>query len=93
MSDPSIRKIVRFSGHVQGVGFRMTTVSLAKDLAVSGHVRNEPDGSVTMDVEGHATDIKTLLKRIKSEMSGYIDSISSDDRKPLGRSGAMEIHY
>ena len=46
MVDHSVRYRVRYVGHVQGVGFRMTTLALARGLPLHGFVRNEPDGSV-----------------------------------------------
>ncbi|MGB7327977.1 MAG: acylphosphatase [Rubripirellula sp.] len=75
----------QFIGHVQGVGFRMTVVEQSKGLAVHGFVQNEPDGSVTLDAEGTPADMKELIRRIKSAMSGKIDGVSVDDREPLGR--------
>lgn len=44
-----IKVIAKIYGHVQGVGFRFTTVQLAKDLGVKGIVRNENDGSVYVE--------------------------------------------
>ena len=45
-------KKVVFRGHVQGVGFRYQTLDVAKGFDVSGFVRNEMDGTVTLEVEG-----------------------------------------
>ncbi len=70
MTTNRIRYIVRYTGHVQGVGFRMTAVVQANGLDVNGFVRNEPDGSVTMDVEASKADMKELMRRIASAMSG-----------------------
>ena len=41
-----LKIIAKIYGLVQGVGFRYTTIHLAKDLGVNGFVRNESDGSV-----------------------------------------------
>ena len=43
---------VRFVGEVQGVGFRWTARKVAQELALSGWVRNEPDGSVEIELQG-----------------------------------------
>src|SRR5262245_4151279 len=40
------RRQIRFHGRVQGVGFRVTARAIADEFAVSGWVRNEPDGTV-----------------------------------------------
>lgn len=49
---------VVFNGRVQGVGFRATARWVAQQHPVTGWVRNEPDGSVLMEVQGpqHAVD-------------------------------------
>ena len=43
---------VRVRGRVQGVSFRMYAEQRAAELGVAGWVRNEPDGSVAVQVEG-----------------------------------------
>ena len=43
---------VRVRGRVQGVSFRMYAEQRAAELGVAGWVRNEPDGSVAVRVEG-----------------------------------------
>ncbi|MBL8829940.1 MAG: acylphosphatase, partial [Planctomycetaceae bacterium] len=48
----AIRRRVLFHGRVQGVGFRVTTRSIAQRFAVTGWVRNLPDGSVELLAEG-----------------------------------------
>ena len=54
-----------FTGYVQGVGFRYRAYHAANALGLTGWVRNEPDGSVTMEVQGGAQDIGTMLESIK----------------------------
>ena len=39
-------------GKVQGVGFRYYTRKKAKELSISGFVKNMPDGSVYIEAEG-----------------------------------------
>lgn len=43
---------LKVSGEVQGVYFRDYTQKEAKALGLSGWVRNEPDGTVYIEVEG-----------------------------------------
>ena len=47
-----IRKRIVFNGWVQGVGFRYRARRAADLLGVTGWVRNEYDGSVTMEIQG-----------------------------------------
>lgn len=93
MSKTRTRFVVRFAGHVQGVGFRFTVISQARGLAVDGWVRNEADGSVTLDAEGTVGDLKELVRRIESAMGQNIDSVNIDERELMGRKGGLQIQY
>ncbi|MFK8113003.1 MAG: acylphosphatase [Rubripirellula sp.] len=88
-----VRYLVRYKGHVQGVGFRMTAVAQGRGLDLHGDVRNEPDGSVLMDVEGTERDIQSLMQRIASEMSGKIDDVHKDSREPTGKQTGFQVRY
>ncbi len=48
-------------GVVQGVGFRFTTVQLAKKLAINGIVRNENDGSVYVEATGDEENMENFI--------------------------------
>lgn len=43
---------IRVSGRVQGVYFRASARDVARSLGLRGYVRNEPEGSVYIEVEG-----------------------------------------
>jgi acylphosphatase len=66
----SLRITVRYEGCVQGVGFRFTAVNLAQDVGVTGFVKNEPDGSVTLVAEGTEDQLMHLLGTIRSSRPG-----------------------
>jgi len=55
------RKRVRIHGRVQGVWFRGSTQQRARELGVSGWVRNCPDGSVEAVFEGRADAVAAAL--------------------------------
>lgn len=63
-----------FSGRVQGVGFRYTTVGLAARYPVTGYVRNLPDGRVLVVAEGRPTDLDALQREIEAAMRGLVQS-------------------
>lgn len=63
---------VIFSGHVQGVGFRYTANDIARGYDLAGFVRNLPDGTVELFVQGPAQDVDNCLKDIQDTFSGYI---------------------
>lgn len=54
------RRIV-VSGKVQGVGFRDWTVRHAKQLGVSGWVRNRSDGGVEIHASGDSDALDALV--------------------------------
>ena len=47
-------------GRVQGVFFRAFTQSHARQLGISGYVRNLPDGSVEARAEGEKSQLELL---------------------------------
>ncbi|MFC7376371.1 acylphosphatase [Brachybacterium sp. GCM10030267] len=56
-----VRRIVRVSGRVQGVGFRMSAAAEAERLGVGGTVRNLLDGTVEADVEGAGDAVEAMV--------------------------------
>ena len=63
---------VFFSGHVQGVGFRYTTLQVAKEFEVTGFVRNLADGRVELQIEGGADEIDAFVRALDDRMHGYV---------------------
>ena len=67
------RMHVVYSGRVQGVGFRYTVCRVAKPFAITGFVRNLPDGDVELVGEGGEQDLLNLLNAIRvSGVGSYI---------------------
>ena len=93
MSAGSRRYVVRFIGHVQGVGFRATCIALATGLAINGFVRNEPDGSVLLDADADPDDAQEWLSRIRSSKADNIDDVVIDEFESQGRSGGLKIAW
>jgi len=85
------RLIARFRGRVQGVGFRATTLYHADGLNVHGFVRNEPDGSVLLDVDGSKTHLNELLQRVESRPAGSIEDSDITWSDSLGRSNGFSV--
>ena len=48
----TVRKRVSVTGVVQGVGYRFWALSRAREMELSGFVRNMPDGSVELVLQG-----------------------------------------
>jgi len=55
---------IKITGLVQGVGFRHFCYRTAKDLNLTGCVRNEPDRSVLVIVEGDKSQIESFIKSL-----------------------------
>ncbi|MEP7236115.1 MAG: acylphosphatase, partial [Ignavibacteriota bacterium] len=49
------------SGLVQGVGFRQNTRRKARLMNLTGFVRNLPEGTVEIEVQGTAPDLERFL--------------------------------
>jgi len=60
-----IRKRIVFNGWVQGVGFRYRARHAAERLGATGWVRNEYDGSVTMEIQGTEEQIDGVIMAIE----------------------------
>ena len=85
------RLIARYRGRVQGVGFRATVLFHADGLDVNGFVRNEPDGSVLVDIDGPKPHLQDLLDRIDSRPAGSIDDREIIWSDSLGRNSGFSI--
>jgi len=67
------RKHLNFYGSVQGVGFRYRARHAADMLGVTGWVRNEFDGSVTMEIQGTEEEIDQVVAMINQGRYVRID--------------------
>jgi acylphosphatase len=66
-------KVVYYSGHVQGVGFRASAVSIARGHPdVRGWVRNLADGRVELLAHGPAEAIESFLADVRRYMADHI---------------------
>lgn len=74
-----VRRHMRFTGRVQGVGFRYRAGYAAKGLGVTGWARNESDGSVEMEAQGTPEQIDRLLVMINRSEYIVIDRIETHE--------------
>ena len=61
-----LRRHMIFHGWVQGVGFRYRARHAAERYGCTGWVRNEWDGSVTMEIQGTEEAIDQVLLAIEA---------------------------
>lgn len=66
-------------GRVQGVGFRYFVQHLGTQLGLTGNVRNCPDSTVEIVVEGPATQVAEFVREV-------------EQGPPLARIERVEVH-
>ena len=69
------RRSYYFQGRVQGVGFRYTVRNLAMQYDVSGYVRNLPNGTVELVMEGPEDEMSHLLDDVNRKMGAFIRDV------------------
>jgi acylphosphatase len=73
---------VFYSGGVQGVGFRFTAEDIARDLRITGWVRNLRDGRVELVAEAEESILKDFLSRIEQYFRRYIQNVDIQWQQP-----------
>ena len=86
-----LRTVIVFSGRVQGVGFRATARDVASRFPVTGWVRNEPDGSVRMEVQGSETDVRACITALQARMAGFIRSSTASSAPQEPDESSFEV--
>ncbi len=61
---PIIREHLIFSGTVQGVGFRWRAMRAADAAGCTGWVRNDPNGTVSMEIQGSEAQIDRVIRSL-----------------------------
>ena len=87
------REHIRFTGYVQGVGFRYRLSPLAQHYGVTGWVRNEYDGSVSAELQGLPEEIDQIIQQLKQDR--YIDITGMDRQNipPDEQENGFHIRY
>ena len=73
----TVRKHITFYGWVQGVGFRYRARHAAQLYGCTGWVRNEWDGSVTMEIQGTEEAIGKVIQAIEAGKYVRIEKMES----------------
>jgi acylphosphatase len=78
--------LLRVFGRVQRVGYRRFVLDSAQELGLSGYVRNEKDGSVTVFVQGDDAVVEKFIEMLKSPpQPAYVRSVDIKEVKPNPR--------
>lgn len=73
------------------MGFRATTKHIANQFAVTGWVRNEPDGGVRLVAEGERAELERFLAEISVKLGRNIINTVRDDQPARGEFAHFEI--
>jgi len=89
-----VRVAARVTGRVQGVGFRHFTRQTARRLGVHGWVRNEPDGSVRLEVEGDPAAVAQLVEAAREGPgTARVEQVTTEDRAVMNDSTPFSVRY
>ncbi len=87
------RRRLVYTGHVQGVGFRYTTRTIARGYDVAGYVRNLPSGKVELVAEGSAEELDRFQSELDDRMSGQIRDVQVDRQTVASEFASFDIRY
>ena len=92
--EKTMRKRYRFTGQVQGVGFRYHAHMTARELGLTGWVRNDYDGAVSMEVQGPEELLERMVQQLQMGRYIGIDGIESEviPEDPEERSFRVQLY-
>lgn len=72
-------------GRVQGVGFRYTTKLIADEIGIKGTVRNNEDGTVSIEAVGEEKQLEKFIEKIKNNPTPFskVDHVSIEEKKSI----------
>ncbi len=89
----TIRRVILFSGRVQGVGFRFTVQAAATPFDVTGFVRNLPDGRVELVAEASRAELDRFQQSIMEAMRSNIAETVAHDTPATGEFPSFTIAF
>ena len=80
---PVVGRHLRLTGHVQGVFFRVWAQGHARELGISGWIRNCPDGSVEAHLAGEEEAVGRMIERMRNGPSNArVDDVEVEEAAP-----------
>ena len=74
---------VRVTGLVQGVFYRAWAQGHARELGISGWIRNCPDGSVEAHLTGEEHAVVRMIERMgKGPSNARVDDVAVEESEP-----------
>ncbi len=91
MDSTLIRLAIEYAGRVQGVGFRATAKAVAHGYPVTGNVRNQPDGTVYLEVQGAPRQVEAFRDTLRLRMEYNIHDERAQPIAPVPGESGFEI--
>ncbi|MFQ5491281.1 MAG: acylphosphatase [Phycisphaerae bacterium] len=88
-----VRRTLCYSGRVQGVGFRATACAVAERFAITGTVRNLPDGRVELVAEGDPSEVGRFAEALSERLGRFITGIHVEEAPASGAFDRFQIVY
>jgi acylphosphatase len=88
-----MRKKIIYKGRVQGVGFRWNTGKAVECFDVTGYVKNLPNGSVELLLEGCSGEVSKAENSVEERMRGYWTEKESEELPGDHHWQKFKIHY
>ncbi len=88
------RVVIRVFGDVHYVGFRFSTIEVARDLGLTGWVRNEPAGTVQIVAEGKKEQLENLVTWAKKGPTlAKVEKIDVEWSGDTGEFSGFDVSY
>ena len=84
---------LRLTGLVQGVFFRAWAQGEARELGVSGWIRNCPDGSVEAHLSGEESAVERMVERMRRGPSNARIADIVVEEEPPESPGRFEVRH
>lgn len=83
------------TGRVQGVGFRYTTYQIAQEIGLTGTVKNEDDGSVSIQAVGSQAQLNKFIEELKNPKNPFakVENIQQTEDDTLPDFKTFEVIY
>ena len=82
---------VRVTGHVQGVFYRAWAQGEARELGISGWIRNYQDGTVEAELSGEEADVTRMIQRLqRGPSNARVEHVDVEEIEPQ-ESGRFEL--
>jgi acylphosphatase len=88
-----VRRRAIFHGRVQGVGFRYSVASIAKRFPVTGYVKNLPNRTVELVVDGSPETLGAFVAEVSARFDRNIVRVDCEEHASDGSFVDFGIQY